>query len=401
MINKNKKVTDILIHTKSRKLKILKIWASFQTELKYHDHYLSEVMQDYEVKTTFLTSDKIDKEFLPFLDTKMVKAGEDEYNGSKIIRLKSINFMRKPFIVEIKKMYQELCRKDYDILHIFGVGNPITLLALIILNFCKKKLPVVINDHSNPDLKNMSLLGKIYYKINIFLFSKLSHKVNLIITPNLASSNFIHKHYAIKKEKIRIVPLGYDAKIFTYDKNEKNVKNMLVIGFAGKILPGKRLELLIDILFEMNDDTVVCEIVGMNHPETEYQQSLRKYAKNRKVNISFNPLIKNPQKLAKFYNFIDIAVFPGSISITTLEANGCGTPVVLYESIIGLEDRVEGDRGFLFSTKEEFKKHISQYKKSKQMKSIPHVQIEKQSQKYSWQELAKVYLKIYGEVIDS
>ncbi len=376
-------------------MKILKIWPSFQTELKYHDHYLSEIMQEDGVETTFLSSDKIDREFLPFLDNKTVKAGEDSYSGSKIIRLKSVEFMRKPFITEIGKMHQELCKKDYDLLHIFAIGNPITILSLIILRFCKKKLPVIINDHSNPNLKNMSLIGKIYYRTNIFLFSKLSDQVDLIITPNLASNNFIREHYSLKQEKMKIIPLGYDAKIFTYDKNIKNKSDKLIIGFAGKIFPGKKLELLIDVLSEINNENISCEIVGMNQPETEYQQNLREYTKSKNVNISFKPLIKDPQKLAKFYNYIDLAVFPGSISITTLEANGCGTPILLYKSIEGLEDRVEDDRGFLFNTKEELKKYILDYKTMKQNNLVPNAKIEAQSQKYSWQELSKVYLEIY------
>jgi len=382
-------------------LKILKIWASFQTELKYHDHYLSEIMQEDGVETTFLSSDKIDREFLPFLDNKTVKTGEDSYRGSRIIRLKSIEFMRKPFITEIGKMHQELCKNNYDLVHIFGIGNPITLLALTILKFCKKELPVIINDHSNPNLQNMSFIGKMYYKTNIFLFSKLSDQVKLIITPNLASNNFIQKHYRVKKEKLKIIPLGYNSKIFTYDENVKNESYKLIVGFAGKILPGKKLELLIDVLSEINDENISCEIVGLNQTETKYQQSLKEYAKNKKINISFKPLIKDPQHLAKFYNYIDLAIFPGSISITTLEANGCGTPIILYESIEGLEDRVYGERGFLFNTKKDLKEYILHYQKLKQDGLIKNTLIEEESQRYSWQELSKIYLETYMNQVAS
>ena len=382
-------------------MKILKIWASFQTELKYHDHYLSEIMQEDGVETTFLSSDKIDREFLPFLDNKTVKTGEDSYRGSRIIRLKSIEFMRKPFITEIGKMHQELCKNNYDLVHIFGIGNPITLLALTILKFCKKELPVIINDHSNPNLQNMSFIGKMYYKTNIFLFSKLSDQVKLIITPNLASNNFIQKHYRVKKEKLKIIPLGYNSKIFTYDENVKNESYKLIVGFAGKILPGKKLELLIDVLSEINDENISCEIVGLNQTETKYQQSLKEYAKNKKINISFKPLIKDPQHLAKFYNYIDLAIFPGSISITTLEANGCGTPIILYESIEGLEDRVYGERGFLFNTKKDLKEYILHYQKLKQDGLIKNTLIEEESQRYSWQELSKIYLETYMNQVAS
>ena len=378
-------------------MKILRIWPSFQTELKYHDHYLSEIMQEHGVETTFLSSDKVDREFLPFLDDKIVKSGEDSYKGSRIIRLKSIEFMRKPFVTEIGELYRELCKKNYNLIHIYGIGNPITFLTLAILKLCKKNVPVIINDHSNPNLKNMSIIGNMYYKINVFLFSKLSNQVELIITPNLASNDFVRKHYGLKKERMRIIPLGYDSDIFTRDMDVKNKSDNLIIGFAGKVLPGKNLELLLDVLSEINNNDIDCEIIGFSEPETEYQQSLRTYAKNCSVNVSFKPLIRDAKKLAKLYNYIDLAVFPGSVSITTVEANGCGTPVVLYRSIEGLEDRVEGDRGYLFNKKDELKKCILYYKKMKEIKMIPNLKIEKQSKKYSWQELSQKYLEIYRD----
>lgn len=383
-------------------MKILKIWPSFQTELKYHDHYLSEIMQEDGVVTTFLSSDKTDKEFLPFLENKKVDSGESTYNGSKIIRLKSIEIMRKPFIVELKKMYQLICKEDFDLIHIFGIGNPITMLTLSILKFCKKKTPVVINDHSNPLLGNASLVGRMYYKANIFMFSKTKNQVRLVIVPNLASKNFVQNHYGLNPETIQTIPLGYDANIFRYEKSAENKSQKLIVGFAGKILPGKRLETLIDVLSEIDNSDIDCKIVGMNEPETEYQQELREYANNKHVDVTFSPLIKDPNRLAGFYNGIDIAVFPGSISITTLEANGCGTPVLLYRSIEGLEDRVEGNRGFLFDNPNELETLILHYKNLKRDHAIPRQDIEKESHQYSWQEISKIYMEVYNrEIISS
>lgn len=34
-------------------MKVLKIWATFQTELKYHDHYLADEMKKNAIETTF------------------------------------------------------------------------------------------------------------------------------------------------------------------------------------------------------------------------------------------------------------------------------------------------------------------------------------------------------------
>ena len=87
-------------------MKILKIWPSFQQELKYHDHYLADIMSDNNIETTFLCSDKVDIEFKDFIGKEVINAGVDYYNNSKIIRLKSIEFINKPFIYEISKFYK-------------------------------------------------------------------------------------------------------------------------------------------------------------------------------------------------------------------------------------------------------------------------------------------------------
>lgn len=381
-------------------MKIIRILTSFQTELKYHDHYLSEIMQEDGVETTFLTSNKMEKEFLPFLDNKKIKAGEDSYKGSRIIRLRSIAFMGKFFIIEFGGIYKELCNKKYNLIHIYGIGNPITFITLIILKICKKDFPVIINDHSNPNLKNMSLIGSLYYKINIFLFSKLNSQVKFIVTPNAASNAFVQKQYGIQRERMKVIPLGYDHKIFTHNINQKNESKNLILGFAGKVFPGKKLELLIDVLSELNESSIDCEIVGFNEPETDYQKSLREYANKSNVEVLFKPLIKDSFKLAEFYNYIDVAVFPGSISITTLEANGCGTPVILYESIEGLEDRVEEGRGYLFTTKEELKNCILKFVEMKRNNLILNAEIEEKSKKYSWQKISGTYLRLYNFVCE-
>ncbi len=380
-------------------MKIIKTWKTFQTEMKYHDHYLSEQMQKEGIMTTFLSSDQVEDDYLPFLENKNIAAGEDDYKGSRIIRLKSFNFMKKEFVVEIKKMYNILSNSDFDVLHIYGIGNPISFFALLMVKIGNKDILVVANDHSNPDWASQSVVGRMYYGVNKILFRLLGNRIKMIITPGSATYNYIKNHYSIPDDRMQIIPLGYDADIFTYHENKKNKSNKLIIGFAGKIIEQKNIELLIDTLKELNDNDIECNIVGLNEQVSSYQKNLLLYAEKNGVTIDFKPLIKDPIKLAEFYNYIDIAVFPGSISITTIEANGCGTPIVLYESIDGLEDRVEGDRGFLFKTKDQLKEHIKKYKKLKQDRAIPNIKIAQQTEKVSWFKISKEYIDIYNRLL--
>lgn len=378
-------------------MKVLKIWATFQTELKYHDHYLADEMKKNGIETTFFSSDKMNKEYLSFLKNKDIKAGEDKYNGLRILRFRSIEFLGKPFITEIKKMYNEIKKGEFDVIHIYGIGNPITWITFFIFFFLKKKPKIIFNDHSNPSLKSLSFVGKIYYNINKLIFLLFKNYVSYVVAPNLATYKLLKEKYSLDESKLKIIPLGYDNTVFNFIPELKNKeKDKFIIGFAGKLMPGKRIELLIDVLGELDSKNIECSVVGLNEPVSDYQKEIISYAKSKKVNISFKPLIKNPEKLAEFYNYIDLAVFPGSISITTVEANGCGTPIVLYDSIEGLEDRVEDDRGVLFETKEEFKTAILNYRDMKKKGKINNLEIEKNTLKYSWEKLMKEYLNLYS-----
>ncbi|NJY64064.1 glycosyltransferase family 4 protein [Salinimicrobium sp. CDJ15-81-2] len=383
---------------KRTEIRILKIWSTFQTELKYHDHYLSEILIQKGVISTFLSSNKVDPEFKPFLKKK-IKAGEDNYAGMKIIRLKSAEIGNKPFLLEVHKLYKELTTNKHDIVHINGIGNPITFYTLATLFLFNRNLPVIINDHSNPNLKNKTFLGNIYYKFNIFLFKILGRNVRQIITPNLASFEFVKNHYVLRPKRMSIIPLGYDSDIFNQKQKISNSKKFL-IGFAGKIVPGKRLETLVDALANLNDNSIYCEIVGLNDKPDAYQNHIVNYAKESGANITFSPLIREPERLASFYNSLDVAIFPGSISITTVEASGCGTPIILYNSIPGLEDRVEENRGVLFSSQKDLEQNILRYKDLKNAGLLNNEEIARNTIKYSWKNISQQYLDLYKKCLE-
>lgn len=377
-------------------MKILKIWPFWQEEIKYHDHYLADEMYKQGIETTFLVPDKIPKSLYPFLKQTNVSAGESYYNKSKVVRLKSIDFGGKYIITELYKMHK-IVNSGYDVIHIFGISNVITFLTLIMLTLKQNKTIVFINDHNNPVEDNKSFLAKIYYKLFKLLYSIFSHKIKKIIVPNKASFDYIKKRYDIHNDdKLLMIPLGYDNNIFKYTK-ERNLEDKLILGYAGKIVPEKEIEKLLNVLVNFNQNDIHCIIVGFNIGEySEYQKNLLHLKEKLKLrNVEFRSFIDNPKKLSQFYNHIDLAIFPGSISITTLEANGCGTPIILFNSIDGLEDRVENIRGELFLTKEELSTLITRYISMKRNKEINHDKIEQLSSIYSWEKLSSIYLNTY------
>jgi glycosyltransferase involved in cell wall biosynthesis len=305
--------------------------------------------------------------------------------------------------VEFGKLIELLARENYDILHLFGIGNPICFLALLISLFNKKKIIIVANDHSNPEETKKSVIAKIYYQINVMLFFLLGSKIKKIIVPNLASAKLISERYNVSfKDKIKIIPLGYNDNIYNYNPLQRNKSRNLIIGFAGKIVEEKNIELLIAALNEFGNKEIECLIVGFpENDKSDYQKKLISLVRNSKINIKLLPFISDINKLSEFYNYIDVAVFPGSISITTIEANGCGTPVIIYESILGLNDRVEDGRGYIFKTKDELVNLLFDFSVKKISNKINHQSIAAKTLKYSWKEISNVYLDEYQRLISN
>ncbi len=376
-------------------MKVLKIWSTFQTELKYHDHYLAEEMDKQGIITEFLSTDIIGKDYKEFISID--NATKTHYKHFRINRIKSIEFFGVPLVYDIVTMYKYFKKSDAEIIHLFGIGNPVSMMSLIILALTSSNKVIVANDHSHEQIAKKGFIPKIYYSLFRLLYKLLGKKIRKIFVPNQASYRYLKKMYGAQiEQKMKIIPLGYDDKTFYFNKSQKNVEKPFVIGFAGKIVEAKRIDTLLDVVIELSKKyNIKCIIVGISDKEpTEYQKKVIQKYQNYK-NIEFRKIIKEPCNLAKFYNYIDLAVFPGSISITTIEANGCGTPVLIYESIEGLTDRVENERGRLFKTKDELKNYIEYYINSK----INNEYIEKMTKKYSWSNIAKIYIQEYNDLL--
>jgi glycosyltransferase involved in cell wall biosynthesis len=96
-----------------------------------------------------------------------------------------------------------------------------------------------------------------------------------------------------------------------------------------------------------------------------------------------------------------LAIYPGGVSITTIEASGCGTPIIIYKSISGLEERVQFGRGKLFETKNELENYINYYYDLYLDNNIDNENISlKTKENFSWEMVSKEYYKLYKEAIN-
>ena len=376
-------------------LSVLHVWPYYNEELKYHVNYLCDELAKRGFKVELWAANCTKRIWLRYVDADSLTAGERECSFGQLLRIRSIHIVRKCIPIGFVRMFLAARRAQPDIVHLFGISsffNAVCLFWLCV--FCRKKFAVVINDHSNPHLDRDSTFSRLYFKFFKILFSLVKKKTHCIYVPNKATANLLSRRYGFADEYLRIVPLGFDNEVFTTDESSRNRTETFQIVFAGKVNRAKQLERL----FAAMESAGLCEsaelkVAGVDS-EDDYTQSLIALAETHNVRTEFLPLL-NPTELADLYAKADLAVFPGSISITTLEANGCGLPVIVYESIEGLQDRVSDGRGELFSTDDELVSALKKYHQQKATQGIDHVSIKTMSMKYSWENIAKIYGEDY------
>lgn len=380
-------------------LRILKVWSTFQTEIKYHDHYLANRMREQGHTTTFFASDSIEAAWKPFLQKHKFEATEI-WSGHHINRFASTSFANKPFLKNPFAFVRAVKALNPDIIHVLGLAYPVNQLALLTA-LLFSKAPVFVNEHGRLAANKTNWKAKIFYW-NAYLVYQLfgRKKIKAFIAPNEESKAFIIDRYGVNKEKIHIIPLGYDEDVFKFNETKRNqLKDKLIIGFAGKINAEKRVERILEALAtSSNKENIICKIAGFNESNKAIQIQLEAFAREHQLHIECLPFL-NSEALAEFYNYIDVAVYPGSISITTIEANACGAAILLNNSIRGLENRVEDNRGFLFSSVGELSSKLDYYYQQKLQGAINHKLIANNTSKYSWTKISQEYLNLYYQYL--
>jgi glycosyltransferase involved in cell wall biosynthesis len=382
-------------------MKIARIYSNFQTDLKYSEHYLARELEKKGHKTTFITSDKYLKTWEPYLKKKK-GIGYYQYEDFDVFRLKSALVFEKTIIFNLKKLRNLILKSNFDILHLYGLG---TFTTMIVLWTCflyrKHNLPIIISDHTDTRTHSREgILAQLYYFVFTAQLFFLKSQIFKVVSFSDVGVNVLSKRFKLPKNRFEIIPLGYDQDTYKFDASLKNKSVKFVMGYAGKITPSKRVDFLIETLNELEiKNNCKLIVVGMNK-EDSYCQSLLTLAQKVDLEIEFRPFA-NSESLAKFYNHIDLAVYPGGVSITTIEASGSGTPIIIYKSIEGLEERVKFERGKLFETKEELKSHLLYYYELNHKNEIKNDLISlKTKENFSWEKVSKNYYKLYKEAID-
>ena len=336
-------------------MKIIHVNDYFQTKVGYQDYFLSREHVKMGHDVYFITSNRINprlfKNYNSLFKKRVIKEGFSIENGIKVWRLKPLYEHKKGII--FKNLEKKIMELNPDIVIMHGIIRD-TALRVARLKLRKDvNFKLIYDCHMTYDnyTPSLQILYTLFKKFLVKDIIKSGDKF-VAITPSIKP--FMNQQYGIPLNKIDIIPLGADNILFKFNKEDrKNMRtkynisiNDLVFIYTGKIVPFKRMELLLTALKDLkHHNEIKLIIVGQGEPS--YINKLKQLQSEYKLtNIEWIDAVPNNQ-LPYYYSGSDVAVWPRGASIGQIEAMACNLPIIISEKSM-VTHLIEKENGFLF-----------------------------------------------------
>jgi glycosyltransferase involved in cell wall biosynthesis len=227
-----------------------------------------------------------------------------------------------------------LLKNQYEIIHLQSIWFFSSLFGAI---FCKKA-KIITTVHGTYPEKASPIL-----KLGLYCFRPLARLIlrrsSKIIALSEREKEKLVRLFKISPKNIEVISPGIDVqkpslKIQKQLKKKYKILDQKIILFAGRIIPEKNPQLLIQALPYLKAKTKKIKILFVGPVKKDFKEKLLELAgKNKKDLIFTGPLhpIKEAEVLANFYALSDVSVALGEwegLPIRVLEAKIYKTPVV-------------------------------------------------------------------------
>jgi len=213
--------------------------------------------------------------------------------------------------------------KDYDIIHVHGVGFFSDLLSLT--KHLHKK-PLVLSTHGGIfHTKRIMFLKKLYF----YKWSRMTLKnFDSVFAHSINDKKLFEE--IIEKEKISLVP--YSIYYKDYQKPGKIRKNSML--FVGRFDGNKRIDRLINILKLVSEKIKKTKLVLVGGHIEDHKDLFSLMKKTGMENRIVSVGTKHGKDLVRYYSnahvFVSAADYEG-FGISALEAMAAGRPVVVND----------------------------------------------------------------------
>ena len=202
-----------------------------------------------------------------------------------------------------------------------------------------------------------------------------------------------------------IVPFGVDLKAFRpRAAGERQTDPPLTIGFVGRMLPGKGLNVLADALVKLKDEPWKLLVVGDGPERERFEIQLR--AAGLEERTEFTGAI-DFARVPEYFHRMDVMVIPTETTKrireqfgrVIVEAMACGVPVI--GSTCGAIPEVIGDAGLIFAEGDSdalagaLRKMLADQTLRERVSAAGLARVER----YSWDRVAEKTYQLFGQVL--
>ncbi|MDI6846748.1 MAG: glycosyltransferase family 4 protein [Candidatus Bathyarchaeia archaeon] len=169
------------------------------------------------------------------------------------------------------------------------------------------------------------------------------NRVDTIFAINNCWKTILLQLFKIPNKKIKTIPLGADHTLFKFNPVSRfKIRQLLglsaddlVVVYSGKIILSKELHILLKAISPIIRQNPKVKLLIIGDGPVSYINLLNELSCNLKIssNVLFYPWVHRT-KLPDFYSASDIAVWPGGVSISILEAASVGLPLIIKDSVI-------------------------------------------------------------------
>jgi glycosyltransferase involved in cell wall biosynthesis len=274
---------------------------------KRYPHYGSFV-RNFEIGLSNLGVDFSEKIVITKSENKFLKL------------LKYLRFFQKTIYLSLTS--------NYDLIYVHYINH--SLLPLLLIKSMIKK-PIIANAHGS-DL----FYEKKTSKFLSYFTRKIIDTLSLLVVPSQYFKEKAIEELNISPGKIFISPSGginFD-KFKPLRSNAITNKNILTIGYLGRIDPQKGYDKVLEAIKILNDENVPLKFIigGGGSEVNQLKKQVARYNLENMVDyIGFVSHGDVPQ----FMNDIDVLIFPSSrkgesLGLVPIEALACGTPVIAF-----------------------------------------------------------------------
>lgn len=327
------------------------------------------------------------------------------YEGGMIPNMKK-NFlarMQLPLLIisEFFSAYNLIKKENISMIHAHWI-LPQGFVAAILKKIFG--IPLVVTIH-----------GSDLFPLKSFIFIKLQSFVlenaDFITVNSIAAKNELEKRFSDRLQKIKVVPMGVDARLFRKRKcmkPKKYSKNKILL-FVGRLSDQKGLQYLVEAMPKIvkEEPTAKLLIVGEGPYKLELE---RKISKNKAKNyVEFLGSLPSSE-IVKYHNYADVFVLPSLANKTGTEAlglalmeamsSGCA---VIGTNVGGIPSLIKNSHnGILVPQKDSqelAKAVIMLLKNRKKAEAIGKYASNFIRRNYSWDKISNEFIGIYKSII--